>query len=139
MTAGDRGTTKIADRVVQRIATRAAAEPGDAGGVSRTVLGMSVGRGRAPRADVSVHGKIVTARVEMSVAYPSPVREVAHQVRERVRERIEALTGLTVRQVDVDVSVLEREAKVGTAQRPVAGARTRTPALSGASSTGAMS
>ncbi|MFI0404654.1 Asp23/Gls24 family envelope stress response protein [Actinomadura sp. 3N508] len=109
-TAPPRGRTIIRDRVVARIVARAAAEIDESGGVGRTVLGVPVpGRGPA-RTEVRVNGDIVTARVAMSVTYPMPVRDVARQVRESVRERVAELTGYTVRQVDIDVAELERPA-----------------------------
>lgn len=108
--AGDasRGSTTIDDRVVARIVAEAAAEIGGSGGLGRKVLGVPVPGRRPARTEVRVNGDIVTARVAMSVTYPMPVREVARQVRDGVRGRVAELTGLTVRQVDVDVAELER-------------------------------
>ncbi|MFC5745073.1 Asp23/Gls24 family envelope stress response protein [Actinomadura rugatobispora] len=111
MTSPDtRGHTTIAERAVARIVRHALRE--DAGGLGESVSGRGVGRGpikgRGPRVDVSVKGTLVTARVRLAVMYPEPVREVASRVRERVRDRVQDLTGLTVRQVDVDVAGLER-------------------------------
>ncbi|MFF5258416.1 Asp23/Gls24 family envelope stress response protein [Actinomadura viridis] len=105
----ERGRTKIAERAIARIVVRAVAETESAGGLGRSLLGMNVG-GRTARADVDVDGTLVTARVRMSVVYPYPVREVTHRVRHHVRERVENLTGLTVRQVDIDVAELARSA-----------------------------
>ncbi|MBO2456426.1 Asp23/Gls24 family envelope stress response protein [Actinomadura violacea] len=105
---GERGRTVISDRVVERIVARAAEETAGSGGLDRSVLGVGLPGRRAARTDVRVHGKVVTAKVAVSVAYPLPVRDVARRVREGVRERVEALTGLTVRQVDIDVAALER-------------------------------
>ncbi|MEW2356729.1 Asp23/Gls24 family envelope stress response protein [Spirillospora sp. NPDC029432] len=96
---GGRGRTEIAERAVGRIVARAVAETADAGGL---------GRSHTARTDVEIAGSVVTARVRMSVVYPAPVRDVAARVRERVRERVESLTGLAVRQVDIEVESLER-------------------------------
>jgi uncharacterized alkaline shock family protein YloU len=101
---GERGHTTIKDRVVERIVAHAMGE--DAEGLARSarpVKGVIGG----PRIDVNVDGSLVTARVRMAVAYPEPVLDVAHRVRERVRERVQDLTGLTVRQVDIEVAKLE--------------------------------
>ncbi|MFD0688344.1 Asp23/Gls24 family envelope stress response protein [Actinomadura fibrosa] len=120
MTTGDgaeapkRGSTTISERAVARIVARAADEVRDSGGLGRTVLGVHVPGRRSARTDVRVDGEIVTARVAMSVAYPRPVREVARHVRESVRGRVEELTGLSVRQVDIDVAELERPKAVRT-------------------------
>ncbi|TMQ97197.1 Asp23/Gls24 family envelope stress response protein [Actinomadura soli] len=108
--APPRGRTVIRDRAVARIVARATGEIDESGGVGRRILGVPApGRGPA-RTEVRVNGEIVTARVTMSVSYPTPVREVARQVREHVRGRVAELTGFTVRQVDVDVAELEHPA-----------------------------
>ncbi|GAA2156985.1 Asp23/Gls24 family envelope stress response protein [Actinomadura napierensis] len=108
MTATERGRTTISDRAVARIVAKAAQETAGTGGLGRSVLGVGMPGRRAARTDVHVNGEVVTAKVALSVAYPMPVRDVARQVRESVRDRVEAMTGLTVRQVDVDVAELER-------------------------------
>ncbi|WP_433239711.1 Asp23/Gls24 family envelope stress response protein [Actinomadura nitritigenes] len=105
---GERGRTTISDRVVARIVAKAAEETAGSGGLDRSVLGVGLPGRRAARTDVRVHGKVVTAKVALSVEYPMPVRDVARRVREGVRTRVESLTGLTVRQVDIDVAELER-------------------------------
>lgn len=106
MNDGERGTTTIREQAVARIVARAAAEVDESGGIGRTVLGVPVPGRRPARAEVRVNGDVVTAKVAMSVTYPMPVRAVAGRVRERVRDRVAELTGLTVRQVDIDVSEL---------------------------------
>ncbi|HEX2315905.1 MAG TPA: Asp23/Gls24 family envelope stress response protein [Thermomonospora sp.] len=112
----DHGVTTIADRVVARIASRAAAEVEEAGGVQRSVLGVRLGRSRRARAQATLDGTTVTARVELSVRYPASVLTVTRQARDRIRHRVESLTGLTVSHVDIDVTTLEppepRERKV---------------------------
>jgi uncharacterized alkaline shock family protein YloU len=118
---GGRGHTRVAERAVARIVRHALHE--DAGGLGHAVSDRTVGRGPGKggtRVDVSVDGVMVTARVQLAVVYPEPVREVASRVRERVRERVEDLTGLTVRQVDIDVAGLDRrEARRGPVRREV--------------------
>jgi uncharacterized alkaline shock family protein YloU len=101
---GERGHTTIKERAVERIVARAMGEDGR--GLRRSVHPVQ-GRIGGPRIDVDVDGSLVTARVQMAVVYPEPVREVASKVRDRVRERVQDLTGLTVRQVDIEVARLE--------------------------------
>lgn len=106
---GERGTTTIADRVVERVATHAVTDVERAAGAPRTVLGQSVGRvdeDTPARTSATVDGDLVTVSVSMSVAYPSPVREVAAQVRRRVIDRVQYITGLQVAEVDIDVPAL---------------------------------
>ncbi|MBW8483802.1 Asp23/Gls24 family envelope stress response protein [Actinomadura parmotrematis] len=118
-----RGTTTIADRVVARIAAYAAGTCEETGGAQRRVLGVPMGGSGTANTDVHVRGDIVTARVELTVAYPAPVRAVAREVRERVRRQIERQTGLTVRQVDVEVAALERAVPAQRTAREPAGVR----------------
>lgn len=106
MTNAERGRTTIRDRAVARIVAKAARDVEASGGLGRTVIGVPVPGRRPARTEVRVHGDIVTAKVALSVTYPMPVRTVARQVRQSVRERVTELTGLTVRQVDVDVAEL---------------------------------
>jgi uncharacterized alkaline shock family protein YloU len=107
-----RGKTMIADRVVARIAARVAAECPHVGGVGRQVLGVPVGDDRQARAAAKVVGEHASAHVQLSVAYPAPVREVTREARQRIQEQVHALTGLTVERVDIDIATL-------TPERPV--------------------
>lgn len=107
--AAERGRTRIADRVVEKIAARAVAEVDNATGVARQLLGVrlgSPGPGSAARVDAEVDGGVVTVRAAMAVRWPAPVRAVTRQVRTHVTERVESLTGLRVEQVDIDVTTL---------------------------------
>lgn len=107
-----RGTTTIADRVVEKIAGRAVTEVPAAGGAARRVLGIALGDDESqdtPVVDAHVDGGVVTVDVEMSVSYPEPVADVAGAVRRRVDERVSSLTGLRVAQVDIRVTSLVPE------------------------------
>ncbi len=104
--AADRGQTRIHDRVVQRIVSVSAAEVSGTGGTRRRVLGVAVSGAERPVAQADVNGSVVTARVSLSMGYPSPVREIAAQVRGHVAQRVEELTGLRVAEVDVVVEAL---------------------------------
>lgn len=108
MTAGEpgRGRTEIADRVLERIAAQALHEVDRAGGVARRVLGVPLGRERGPQVRAHVDGRLATLQMTVSVTYPEPVRQVTRRLREHVTTRVGELTGLTVRQVDIDVATL---------------------------------
>ncbi|WP_433324519.1 Asp23/Gls24 family envelope stress response protein [Spirillospora sp. CA-294931] len=101
-----RGRTEIADRVLERIAARALTDVDAAGGSSRRVLGVSLGKDSAPRVTARVDGGLATLRMTISVVYPAPIREVTRDVRERVTRQVGRLTGLEVRQVDIEVDRL---------------------------------
>jgi uncharacterized alkaline shock family protein YloU len=104
-----RGRTEIADRVLERIAARAITEVEQAGGAARRLLGVPLGRDTAqPAARVTAHvdGHLATMALRLSVTYPAPIRQVTRHVRERVTTRVAELTGLDVRQVDIDIAHL---------------------------------
>jgi len=103
------GTTTIADRVVEKIASRAVTEVESATGAARTVLGVPLGGtdDHTPaRVEATVDGGIVSVRVSMSVRWPRSVREVTTEVREHVTGQVERLTALTVAEVDITVPTL---------------------------------
>ena len=118
----DRGRTRIADRVVEKVAARAVAEVDNATGVARQVLGVRLGAAGddAPaRVNADVDGGVVLVRVTMAVQWPAPVREVTRQVRAHVTDRVAELTGLQVAGVDIDVSTLLRADDASDAKRRV--------------------
>jgi uncharacterized alkaline shock family protein YloU len=101
--AASRGVTDIADRVVERIAGRAAGRvtnvlPPPPSGVTRLVGG---GTERVARAHLD--GDSVRLAVRCCVVYPAPIRTVARQVQAEVRSTVEQLTGLDVTSVQVEV------------------------------------
>ncbi len=104
-----RGRLTIADRVVEKVAAQAVTEVDRATGAPRTVLGQTLGRASEDspaRTSAQVDGDLVTVTVSMSVSWPAPVRDVTAQVRRRVVDRVEELTGLHVADVDIDVPTL---------------------------------
>jgi uncharacterized alkaline shock family protein YloU len=104
-----RGTTHIADKVVERIAARAVSEIDGATGAPRVILGQTLGsttEKTSARASAQVDGDTVMIDVAMAVQWPSPIREVTSRVRERVAARVGELTGLSVLEVDIDVATL---------------------------------
>lgn len=102
----ERGETRIHDRVVERLVSASASEVAGTGGTHRRLLGVPVSSADRPVAEAVVNGSVVTARVSLSVDYPSPVREVAAQVRDTVSSQVERMTGLRVAEVDVVVAAL---------------------------------
>jgi uncharacterized alkaline shock family protein YloU len=103
---GERGATRIADRVVAKIASQAAREavgplPPDAG---------------RPSATVAVHRNVAHVRVHVELDYPCDVGARCRQVRRRVVERVGALVGMQVPEVVVQVERLHLAAGPGTVQ-----------------------
>ena len=98
----DRGTTTIADRVVERIASMAA---GEVEKVADTRQGLTrLLRGKLPSASAVVAGDTSRITVEVAAAWPTPLPTLAAHVRERVAEQVVDLTGITVVAVDVTVA-----------------------------------
>lgn len=97
--AGLRGRLVVADRVVERVATIAAAE---VEGVVRSGSGLDRALGHQyPRAAATIAGDRAKVQVEIAIAWPYPLAEVSADVRRTVRSRLEGLVGLTVDAVDV--------------------------------------
>jgi|SRR5579875_2785153 len=103
---GERGRTRIDAAVVEKIAAAAAGEVEAVAGSHRRVLGVSLSQLGQVRVQVTVHGSRVTAEVATAVTYPAPLREVIRQVRHKVTQQVQALTGMQVRVVDVAVTAL---------------------------------
>jgi uncharacterized alkaline shock family protein YloU len=106
------GTITIADRVVAKVAARAAAENSDAGAAAARVMGRAVpGAGHLglrgtdlaglPKTSVDVDGSKAFLTLELSVRWPASVPEVTDQVRSHLRSRVTELTGLTVEEVHI--------------------------------------
>ncbi|HSP37015.1 MAG TPA: Asp23/Gls24 family envelope stress response protein [Frankiaceae bacterium] len=104
--AESRGSTTIANRVVEKVAGHAAVEVDHVGGVPRRLLGQSLGKVKADsqaRASAKVDGSIVSVSVSVAVEYPTPVREAAAAVRANVVQQVHAICGLNVVEVHVDI------------------------------------
>jgi len=91
---GERGATRIADRVVAKIASRAA----------REALGS--GPGLLPYAAVAVRAGAARVRVAVELGYPSDIGAQCAAVRRHVTTRVGELTGMEVPDVAVTVERL---------------------------------
>ncbi len=111
------GRLHIHDRVVEKIAARAAQEIAEAGSATPRVLGRSLpGAGRfgirrtdqeaAGKASAYIEGSATRIELTISVRWPASIPEVTAQVRDRVRTRVSDLTGLRVQEVGITVTDL---------------------------------
>ena len=111
------GTITIAPGAVEKIAARAATEHPDAGAAATRVLGLQLpGAGHLgtrgtdlhglPKASVEVDGSKAFVHLELSVRWPASVPGTTAAVRDHVRSRINALTGLDVDEVRITVADL---------------------------------
>ncbi|MET9412828.1 Asp23/Gls24 family envelope stress response protein [Streptomyces klenkii] len=126
--AGERGATRIADRVVAKIASQAAREALRGAGVGvrgAAVRGASASASASasgedeigpPYADVTVHDDVVRVRVAVELGYPSDIGAQCGAVRRRIAERVKALAGMDVPEVAVTVERLH-SVHTGTAGR----------------------
>ncbi|ASU85788.1 hypothetical protein CDO52_25965 [Nocardiopsis gilva YIM 90087] len=116
------GSTTIPERVVTKIAARAAAEVPGVGEVSGG-LGRLVGAGAGPaRVTVRLSGReaerTATIRLGIAVRYPRPAATTARRVREHVAHTVERLTGIRVGRVDIEVVELLRGDAAGDRAQP---------------------
>nr|WP_308120542.1 Asp23/Gls24 family envelope stress response protein [Streptomyces bambusae] len=110
MPAAERGATRIADRVVAKIAAHAARE-------ALTGTGSSARAAAPPHATVTVHHDIARVRISLELGYPCDIGAACAAVRRRVAERVEECTGMAVPEVDIDVEHL-RAARTGPGSGP---------------------
>ncbi len=89
-----RGRLTITKRVVGKIATQASSEV------------SAAASGRSPKVDIALDRADAWLDVEVGLAYPTPLRAAAEELRAHLIGRVERLTGLRVRRVDITVSWL---------------------------------
>ncbi|MGX1269137.1 Asp23/Gls24 family envelope stress response protein [Streptomyces phaeoluteigriseus] len=102
---GERGATRIADRVVAKIAGQAA----------REAVGALPPDATRPHATVVVHHGAAHIRVHLELGYPTDIGPRCHAVRRHVTERVGALVGMEVPEVAVQVERLHLTAEHGVA------------------------
>jgi uncharacterized alkaline shock family protein YloU len=103
----ERGVTRIADRVVAKIAAQAA----------REALEALPPGAMPPHADAVVRHEAAHVRVGLELEYPSDIGARCAAVRRRVARRVTALAGMDVPEVAVLVERLHLAHVPGTAQR----------------------
>lgn len=100
--AGQRGRTELADRVVHKIAARAAGEvPGVLGGLADPSR-----RSRAPQVSGHLRDGRASLRLILGCDYPAPVAEITRRVRERVTSRLAELADVAIADLDIVVDAL---------------------------------
>ncbi|WP_206307908.1 hypothetical protein [Streptomyces sp. A0958] len=107
--AEQRGETRIADRVVAKIAAQAAKEAVDAPPEDAAT----------PRATVTVHRDTARVQVSLELGYPGDIGRQCGAVRRRVAERVKALAEMDVPEVAVQVERLHPSGASLAAQRRI--------------------
>ncbi|WP_394435128.1 Asp23/Gls24 family envelope stress response protein [Streptomyces sp. SGAir0957] len=97
--SAERGATRIADRVVAKIAAYAA----------REALETVPADGSPPHATVAVHRGAARVRISMDLGYPADIGGQCGAVRRHVAHRVRTLTGMEVPEVAVQVERLHPE------------------------------
>ena len=103
-----RGRLVLPERVIEKIAGQAASEVAVASGRSGGLLGIGADPDPAARPRVEVDLSAVSAdlSIKVGIAYPGSIRAATQQLREHVTRRVEELTGVDIRRVDIDVTFL---------------------------------
>ncbi|WP_086772466.1 Asp23/Gls24 family envelope stress response protein [Streptomyces bobili] len=114
---GERGATRIADRVVAKIAAQAAREavgplPPDAARPHATVVVRPHSR---PPSSGGTPVDAAHIRVHLELGYPTDIGPRCHAVRRHVAERVGELVGMEVPEVAVQVERLHLTADHGVA------------------------
>lgn len=94
----ERGATVVPDRVVARIAARAAR----VAQAQRAALPPG-GRGDAPDASAATRGGVARVHLSLDLPYPADIAGVTRHIQRDVAGRVSELTGLPVREVTVTV------------------------------------
>jgi uncharacterized alkaline shock family protein YloU len=105
-----RGHLVLERKVIERVAAQVASESdsGRTGGVSGGFLGFGTRTDLSalPATSVELVGRTATVRLDLTVAYPTPIRTATDQIRRRVMSQVRALTGVEVTRVDITVTAL---------------------------------
>lgn len=115
--ATGRGRTTIADKVIERIAARAALE---VPAVVRHNTGpemLSAVTSNLPRVSAETAGDRLGVELTVALDWAASAHEAAADVRRHVGEQLERLTGKTVDRVDVTVAALVTGSAAGRERR----------------------
>lgn len=103
-----RGRLALTEKVVAKIAGQAATEVDGTSGRAGRLLGFR-DKGEAtsrPKVEVELSGETADLALAVGIPYPGSIRDATQLVREHVTRRVEELTGVDIRRVDIDVAFL---------------------------------
>ena len=102
-----RGSLTVAKRVVEKIAEQAASE---VSGTGEHQAAYAVRPGASatarPTVEVQLEGSDAWVSIDVGLTYPTPLRAAADELRAHLVERLEQLSGVTVRRLDIRISWL---------------------------------
>lgn len=101
----DRGSLEVHPTVVRKVAERAADSTPGAVKAPRRIAGIGAGE-QGASAKIDGFGGEVDVTLDVALRYPSPVRELTDDMRRRVTDEVQRITGYQVRSVRITVSAL---------------------------------
>ncbi len=110
----DAGSIRIGEDVVSTIATQASQEVPGVAGLTGALSGVLGKRAGGPGVKVDVKGEQAYIDVMIAVDFGSRIPDVAWKVQERVKSKVERMTGLSVMAVNVHVQGLRFEKEPGS-------------------------
>ncbi|MEU6137518.1 Asp23/Gls24 family envelope stress response protein [Nocardioides sp. NPDC047086] len=111
----DRGTLDVRSKALQRIVEHIVLQvPGTV--THRSTLGRITGMA-LPKADITTEGRAVRVTLDIAMAWPGNIAQVATAVRDTVRREAFRLSGIQVRSVDVTVHAVDPSASDDTGRR----------------------
>jgi len=102
-----RGMTTLANRVVEKIAARAASEVDHCTGIPRSIAGIGTGN-TAVQVDAVTDGAITGLTLRLGIEYPAPITSTTRRIRGHVTDVVQQLCGLRVDHIDITVAALAR-------------------------------
>jgi uncharacterized alkaline shock family protein YloU len=103
--ADERGRLRIDPSVLRKIAVHTVDLTPGTLRARRTVAGVGLGSaGATAKATVTAQG--VDLRVELALCYPGPVHSTVEQLRSKISDEIQRITGYQVRSIAVTVTAL---------------------------------
>ena len=102
----ERGSTSLSDRVVDKIAARAALEVDHVHGVSSGLIAGVFHAQPTVGVTSAIDGQLAQLTLQVEVDYPTSLRTVTRQLRRHVSQRVRQLCDTTVTDVDIRVTAL---------------------------------
>jgi uncharacterized alkaline shock family protein YloU len=102
----ERGSTSLSDRVVDKIAARAALEVDHVHGVSSGLIAGVFHAQPTVGVTSAIDGQLAQLTLQVEVDYPTSLRTVTRQLRRHVSQRVRQLCDITVTDVDIRVTAL---------------------------------
>lgn len=103
-----RGRLALTEKVVAKIASQAATEVSVTSARTGGMFGFrdKVDATIRPKVEVELSGETADLALAVGITYPGSIRDATQLVREHVTRRVEELTGVDIRRVDIDVAFL---------------------------------